>query len=376
MVDIEKLKKYYKGVIMKKIFTTLTLLFVMGAAAFAQSDLQPLAKVKVGSASETITLRQLKNRVSAYEKQSRGAAFTVEQRKEVLDSLISEKLVVQAAQKAGLAVTDSQANEYFLQTISQQVGQPVTEQQFASIVKQQANMSLDDFFKGQVGMNVAEYKLFLKNQLIAQQYIISLKQNELQNVAPTDAEVRGFYEMNKASFVQSDILKLFLVVVPKGSDAKAAEKKASELFNDLKNKKTTMEKIKAKMQEPNAGYQAGDILLNKNAQAAQQLGIDYESLIALFSKDIGFFSEINNTDTDYQFYVVRDKYAAKMLDLSDVVQPDTTITVYEYIKTNLAQQKQMEFLGKAAEEITNSLKTPENYQMVKTGDALDKLLNW
>lgn len=361
---------------MKKIFITLTLLFVMGVAVFAQSDLQPLAKVKVGSASETITLKQLKSRVSAYEKQSRGAAFTVEQRKEVLDSLISEKLVVQAAQKAGLAVTDSQANEYFLQTISQQVGQPVTEQQFASIVKQQANMSLDDFFKGQVGMNVAEYKLFLKNQLIAQQYIISQKQNELQNVAPTDAEVRGFYEMNKASFVQSDILKLFLVVVPKGSDAKAAEKKATELFNDLKNKKTTMEKIKAKMQEQNAGYQAGDILLNKNAQAAQQLGIDYESLIALFTKDKGFFSEINNTDTDYQFYVVRDKYAAKMLDLSDVVQPDTTITVYEYIKTNLAQQKQMEFLGKAAEEITNSLKTPENYQMIKTGDALDKLLNW
>lgn len=361
---------------MKKIVILALLFLIVGTTVFAQSDLQPLANVKIGSKAETITLKQLKNRVEAYQKQSRGVTLTLDQKKEVLNSLIDEKLVVQAALASGIVVTDSQANEYFLQFIAQQVGQPITEAEFANVIKQQANMNLDEFFKNQVGMNVAEYKNFMKNQLIAQQYIISKKQADLQNVAPTDAEVRAFYEMNKASFVQSDILKLFLVIVPKANDAKAASEKAYSMFNDLKNKKTTIDKIKAKMQDASAGYQAGDILVNKNAKAAQQLGIDYNSLITLFTKDKGFYSEMNETETDFQFYMIRDKFEAKMLGLSDLVQPDTTITVYEYIKGNLVQQKQAEFLAKAAEEITKELRTSENYQMIKTGAALDKLLNW
>ncbi|NLM00320.1 MAG: peptidyl-prolyl cis-trans isomerase [Treponema sp.] len=361
---------------MKKIVIFTTLFLIMGTAVFAQSDLQPLANIKVGAKAETITLKQLKNRVEAYQKQAQGTIFTLEQRKEILDAMIDEKLVVQTATKAGMSVTDSQANEYFLQSLAQQVGQPVTEQQFATLIKQQTNMSLDEFFKKQVGMSVAEYKVFMKNQLLAQQYIISQKQNELVNVAPTDAEVRAFYEMNKASFVLSDMLKLFLVVVPKMADAKAAEKTATSLLNDLKTKKTTEEKLKAKMTDEKAGFQAGDILVTKNVQAAQQLGIDYNALITLFTKDKGYYSDVTETDSDFQFYMIREKYDAKMLGLSDIVQPDTIITVYEYIKTNLTEQKQAEFLGKAAEEITKTLRTPANFQMVKTGAALDKLLDW
>jgi len=160
------------------------------------------------------------------------------------------------------------------------------------------------------------------------------------------------------------------------ADAKAAEKTATSLLNDLKTKKTTEEKLKAKMTDEKAGFQAGDILVTKNVQAAQQLGIDYNALITLFTKDKGYYSDVTETDSDFQFYMIREKYDAKMLGLSDIVQPDTIITVYEYIKTNLTEQKQAEFLGKAAEEITKTLRTPANFQMVKTGAALDKLLDW
>ena len=68
--------------------------------------------------------------------------------------------------------------------------------------------------------------------------------------------------------------------------------------------------------------------------------------------------------------------AAKMLSISDVVQPETTITVYDYIRSNLGQQKQMQFIQAAAQEISNSLNTPENVERKKTGDALTKLLSW
>ncbi|MCM1321838.1 MAG: peptidylprolyl isomerase [Bacteroides sp.] len=360
---------------MKRILIcTLGMLFA-GVSAFAQADLLPIVNVKLNK-TESITLKQLKARVDVYQRQMRTGNFTVEQKKEILDGMIDEKLIVQAAQKAGLVVTDSQANQAFLDTLAQQVGRNITEQEFAAIVRQQTGQSIDAFFYDQVGMNVAEYKSFLKNQLIAQQYIISQKRSELQNVAPTDAEIRSFFEINKANFVQSDILKLFLVVVPKGKDASSAKKEADKLYADLKNKKAKIEEVKAKSAAANSVFQAGDILVSKNAQAAQQLGLNYDALLELFKKDKNFLSEVTETDDDFQFYTIREKYEAKMLGLSDVVQPDQTVTVYEYIKTNLAQQKQQEFLVASSKEITSELRKPENFQMLKSGEALDKLLDW
>ncbi|MBQ3966709.1 MAG: peptidyl-prolyl cis-trans isomerase [Treponema sp.] len=360
---------------MKKIALGLALFFAAAFAVFAQNDLQALAVVKL-SKPETITLRHLKSRVEMYQKQSGMSSFTVDQKKDILAAIIDEKLVVQAAQKANMQITDSQVEQYFLQSVSQQVGQPVTEAQFAEIVKAQSGLSLDEFMKQQLGMSVADYKVFLKNQLLAQQYVLSQKQNEIKNVAPTDEEIRTFYDLNKASFVWNDMVKIFLVIVPKNAkDNEAAKAKADSMLADLKAKKLTYDKIKTKM-ESDKDFQGGDLIVSKTAQHAQQLGISYSELMELFGRDVGYISNLNETSENFQFYAVRQKYAAKMLGLSDVVQPETTITVYDYIKSNLTQQKQSQFLMTAIQDITKSLDTPQNVDRKKTGDALNKLLNW
>ena len=62
-----------------------------------------------------------------YEKQ-RGTALSVDDRKKVLDALIQEKLVLQAAQKAGVTLTDSAVEQMFLQQVSSQLlGRTVTQ---------------------------------------------------------------------------------------------------------------------------------------------------------------------------------------------------------------------------------------------------------
>src|SRR5574344_2984576 len=220
---------------MKRFALGLAFFLTAAAAVFAQSDLQPLAIVKLNK-SESITLKQLRTRVESYQKQNNIASFTVDQKKEILNAMIDEKLVVQAAQKQGMSITDTQVNQYFLQSLSQQIGKNVTEAEFADIIKKQTGLSLYDFMKQQVGLSVSEYKSYLKNQLLAQQYVMSPKQNEIRKVAPTDDEIRSFYEMNKASFVQNDMLKMFLVVVPKGSDAEASRTKTNKMLQDLKDK--------------------------------------------------------------------------------------------------------------------------------------------
>ena len=357
---------------MKKILLAATLALSFAFGAFAQSDLQPLAIVKLNK-SETITLKQLRNRVETYQKQNNIKSFTVEQKKEILDAMIDEKLVVQAAQKAGMNITDTQVNQHFIQSLSQQVGRQVTEAEFSEIVKKETGKSFDDFMKEQVGMNVADYKAYLKNQLLVQQYIFQQKQGEISKAAPSDADIRKFYDLNKASFVQNDMAKLFMVIVPKADNAEGAKIKAQALYDNVKNKSLSYDKVKS---DSGKDYQSGDVFIGKTAQHAQQLGVKYDDLLELFTRDVGYMSVLNETDNDYQFYVVRQKYPAKMLAISDLVQPETTITVYDYIKQNLTSQMQSQAFVAAVQDVTEALRTPSNFEYKQKDDKLNKLLNW
>ena len=84
---------------MKKIISNVIISALFAVSAFAQNDLQPLAVVKLNK-SETITLKQLKSRVTFFEKQyALKGNITVDQKKQILDTMISEKLVMQAATK-------------------------------------------------------------------------------------------------------------------------------------------------------------------------------------------------------------------------------------------------------------------------------------
>ena len=359
---------------MKRFAIALFALF-MSAAVFAQSDLQVLAVVKLNK-NESITVKKLKTRVEMYEKQ-RGTALSVDDRKKVLAALIPEKLVLQAAQKAGVTLTDSAVEQMFLQQVSSQLlGRTVTQSELEEVVKQETNLSLDDFMKQQIGMSVEEYKTYLKNQTIVQQYIMRQRENELKAVAATDEEIRSFYELNKSSFVWTDMMKLFLVVVPKSNDGEAARVKADDLYKKLKEKKLSSNQITVESKKENSGFQSGEILINKNQTSAQQLGISYTDLISLFSNEKDYISNVSEFDTHFQFYMIIKKYDAKLLGLSDVVQPDSTTTVYDYIRSSLGQQKVMQYFTIAAQEIAEGLDKEENVERKKTGDALTKLLTW
>jgi hypothetical protein len=78
----------------------------------------------------------------------------------------------------------------------------------------------------------------------------------------------------------------------------------------------------------------------------------------------------------YDLYNTLKSIDAKMLAIGDLVQPETTVTVYDYIRSNLTQQKQQIYMSNAATTLAKELHTAENVDMKKTGAALDKLLDW
>jgi SurA N-terminal domain. len=358
---------------MKRFLFTLAMAVLVTGLVSAQSDLQPVANVKLQK-TEPITLKQLKSRVEAYQKEM-GRVMTVDERRKVLDTLINERLVVQAADKDGIKVPDSEVNQSFIKMISQQVGQEVTEADFSQMIKEQTGMTLDDFMRAQNGMGVTEYKAFLKSQLLAQRYVMAKKQDDLKNVAPpADSDIRSYYELYKQNFVQPDMLKLFLVVVAKDTpDAKA---KAADFQKQLKDKPSSAPEIKIRSQAANSGFQAGDLYVNKNATASQQLGISMDALLKIFSMSVNDVSDVTETSNDFQCFVVQNKYAAKILELSDVVKPGTNVTVYEYIKNNLLVQAQNNAVNAALVQLINDLRKPENFQILKSDADLEKALAW
>ena len=359
---------------MKQILAVLSLLMLTSFAVFAQSDLQVLAVVKLNK-SESVTLKQLKTRCEVYEKQV-GKPLTVEERKLVLDTLIEEKLMVQSASKAGISIPDSAVDQYFAQGMSQQLGVSVTEKELEELIKKAQNKTLDELLIEQTGMSKAEYKAHLKNQLMMQQYVAQQNQAELQKVAATDEEIRMAYESNKSSFVWNDMMKVFLVIVSKGSDADAAKLKAADILNKYKEKKLTVDQIAVQSQAENSGYQAGQMLLPKTEAAAASISMTLQNLLFVFGQGEGYTSDVEETVNDYRFISVLKKYDAKMLGIGDIVQPETTVTVYDYIRANLTQNKQQIFLNNAASTMSKGLHTAENVEMKKTGAALDKLLEW
>ena len=359
---------------MKRLFYATLFSVVTLFGMSAQANLQPLVVVKLNG-YETISLKDLKDSVETYQSQS-GQKFNIEQKKEILESLIDQKLIVQAAKKEGIVFSDSQVDQYYLANMSQIVGRQVTEKEFADIVRQTQNMSVDEFLKSQLRMNVAQYKAYLRSQLMAQQYVLTKKQNEINSVAPTDKDIRDFYELNKSKLVWNDMVHMFLVSVKKDSNPDAAKSKIQKLMSDFSTGKLTIDAMRAATQDVSAGYVAGDLMVEKTEKYAAMLGVSYERILQIFNEPLKKVSDLKETDIDYQFYVLLDKYNAKMLRISDIVQPGSTITVYEYIKQTLTNQMRNSALLKAVQDISAELNIPANVERKKTGAELDNLLNW
>lgn len=360
---------------MKRALIALSMVLLLTGMTSAQSDLQSIVNIKI-TKTEPITLKQLKLRVEAYQREM-GRVMTVPERREVLDNLISERLVVQAADRDGIKVADSEVSQSFISGISQQIGQAVTEADFAQLIKEKTGMTIDDYMRAQNGMTLAEYKAFLKSQLLAQRYVAVKKQDQIQNFSkPADADIRAYYELNKLSFAQTDTMKLFLIIVPKGIAPAEAKSKVAEMQKQIKDSPSATADIRARSLMPNSGFQAGVMYISKNATSAKQLGISSETILKMFSLGNGDVTDITETSENFQCFIVQDKYPARFLKLDDIVKPDTTTTVYSYIKDNLTEQLYNKAVSDALAQIITELKKPENFQILKSEDDLASLLKW
>ncbi len=349
------------------------LVFGLSTLAFAQSNLQVIAQVNY-TKKEPITLGQLKKVVKGIEAKA-GRKLTVDERTQLLNALMGQRLLVQAAKKSGVKVLDSEVNAYFANILSQYVGQPVNEAQFAKIIKQEYNQSLDQYFRENAGSSVAESKKMLRDEITIQKFVMAKKQAEIKRMAtPTDGEIRKQYELNKQNFFRPDMLELVVIgVMKKGKDA-AEIKKINKLRDKLKKSPKNLASIRKNANKE--GYIIQNRYALKNATGAKALGWAVADLMKVFEKPINFVSDVTDMPDNRQFFMIIKKYNAKLLALSDVVEPNQNITVYEAIKMSLSNQMQTMALQKANQVLIGELKTKNNCKILLSDAKLKKVLAW
>ena len=96
----------------------------------------------------------------------------------------------------------------------------------------------------------------------------------------------------------------------------------------------------------------------------------------IFENKVNFVSDVIDMADNKQFFVITDKYDAKILNLSDVIDPAQTVTVYEYIKNMLSSQMQTAALQQANQALIQEIKTDENLKILTTDAELNKVLSW
>jgi hypothetical protein len=243
-----------------------------------QLDLQTVARVNL-TRNEYIFVKQLRLEVERRSKVQEipQGIDPVELRRMVLDAMIAERLVLQAAERAGISSPNSEL-EQRLQLVRASAGRQVTDREFQEGIERQYGLSYSAFqtylhediirqkyieqyivqeadkagagasvteaaisaeiqglkdemaaqagrsptdeefneFIRRQGMDMATLRGQARRQLMVQHYLAALSGGP-----PSEDDLQTFYNRNKASFVRPDTISFDYIRVPFGSDASA-----------------------------------------------------------------------------------------------------------------------------------------------------------
>ncbi len=307
---------------------------------------QPVAVVRL---TETVNIgqRELRQQARLLEQQL-GRELTRENRRELLDAQIAEVLLKQAARRDNVRVTDSEIN----QAISQQrqsLGQPVSDEQFRRIIEQQ------------MGLSWSEYRDQIRERLLQEKYVVEKRRSVLEaSSAPTDREIRSFYEDNATQFTNPTMVRfkhIFIDTRNLSSEERTQRRRlADELLRSVRNGSKTMDQL-IDDSDDDVRFAGGDFgyLVRQESQQSQVLGRNFVN--AVFDMEEGQIArEVLESNVGYHVVQVTQRRSARLLQLDDPVFPGQSVTVRDQIRNHLAANKQQQAFERAINEVVDELR--------------------
>jgi parvulin-like peptidyl-prolyl isomerase len=288
----------------------------------------------------------------------------VEDRRRVLEMVINDKLAIQAAERDRITTTDNEVNTQINQLkamMAQSLGRQPTDAEFAAAVKEETGLDLPAFREN------------VKRQVTAEKYMYAKKQNILTDIKePTQAEISGIYNLRKSEFIRPDTIRFSMIQVPYGADASSkarAKELADRLAREIGASTSRFDEAVLKGQTPNSGYLAGDAgYLPLNLAGQQVAGQDF--INAAFALKQGEVSKVIEGVPGYQIIKITETLPQKSLELDEVMDPISMITVRQFISGSLMQQRQQDAFMKASQELVQELRAGNSFQIMENN------LNW
>ena len=342
------------------IFVFLCLL--LAVSGFSQINLQPAATVNL-IRSEVITVGQLRTEVERMEA-SAGRRLTQAERLQVLDVMINERLVMQAAERDRVTVTENELNQQIAalrNNVSQQLGRAATDAEYAQAVM------------NETGLDVTTFREQLRRQIIVQKYLQHSKGDLLNSVrVPTEQEIVAEFNIRRTQLIRPETIRFSMIQVPYGADAASrarARELATRLFSEISSNPSRFDEVAARSVQPNSGYQAGDAgYLPNNEEARSFVGQEFMNVA--FSLQQGQVSRLIEGNAGFQIIKVTENYSVKLLELDDLIQLGQRVTVREYIGQFLLSQRQNDIVTRASQELVAELRANRTFQVFENN------LNW
>ena len=233
---------------------------------------QPAATIRLVK-TESITVSQLKKVVASLEAQA-GKALTKDQRMGALDSLVSARLVVQAAERDKITASDAElkgAIANYEQTLGAgTLGRSMTDAELQQYLKNNG-ISYDDFVKQ------------LKDQLTMVAYAKAKRKGAFDAIKPvTDAAAQDYSDSNKASFFVDDLMSVRHILIDtrqltSKEDRDKAARRADDILKELKAGASFADLVMKYSEDTTTKYKNGDLgtLVRNNAQQKQLLGAGF-----------------------------------------------------------------------------------------------------
>lgn len=337
-------------------FIALLALLCVGSVAFAAIISQPAATVNL-TKNTVITTEELNTMVNQYKAaaQAQGGDPSSIDPLQILNIMINDELWRQGSARDGVVISDAMVNQYMkewrTQAEQEQFGRALTDDEFNSFVTAYYG-SMDTFKEG------------IKEQLLVTNYVAKKRPNLTTDVKqPSESEINSFYRQNKAQFVNPENVKLSHIYIPyatgDGADAKNAENKAlmEQVARYINYGTTTFEKAVQDYSQDAASKNVGGAigwLTMDDTSAKQALGDNFFN--AAFDTEVGKISGVVESTTGYHILKVYAHNDFKVLGIDDPINPETTVTVRQYITQGLLGQNQQAAFNQAVQDILTELR--------------------
>lgn len=304
-----------------------------------------VARVRL-TTTASIGQRALRSQVELYEQQA-GQELSSDQRREVLEIMINEELIEQAAERDGVSVSDNELEQYIAQERSSLGGQ-MSDEQFRLAVEQELGLEYD------------EYRQELRKQLLQQRYIQERERDRFENLEePSEQEIRSVYNENVSEFINPSMVRFNHIYVDARSLDDAEREEASETIEEMWDRidsdELSFDEAGEQAQESSTlGLSDFGYLPQNDRQLRGQLGADFVD--NLFELEEGEVSGVYESQIGLHIVEVTDTRERRFLDLDDPITPEQSVTVRDNIRNYILNNRMQQEFNEATQEVLSELR--------------------